>query len=91
MVDVSQFGDFPHNRDLSGKTAQDPAFWGTKSAVLRLADNKMAQGAGWDLDLLRLELKEIEVAGYDVELTGFNMGEIDALRVIGDPGTSDLT
>jgi DNA modification methylase len=62
-----------------------PGLSEVQKRALRLADNKIALGAGWDRDLLRLELKEIEIAGYDVELTGFNMGEIDAMRVVGDP------
>ncbi|MGI9492539.1 MAG: ParB/Srx family N-terminal domain-containing protein [Geminicoccaceae bacterium] len=49
--------------------------------ALRLADNKIALNAGWDLDLLKLEFGEI--AALDVELdlslTGFSMGEIDVI------------
>jgi len=49
---------------------------------LRLADNKIALNAGWDVDLLKIELEAIEIAGLDLELTGFSMGEIDVLRSI---------
>lgn len=48
---------------------------------LRIADNKIALGAGWDLDLLRTELAFIEVSGLDLGLTGFSVGEIDVLRM----------
>ena len=47
---------------------------------LRIADNKIAMNAGWDPDLLRIELADIEVSGLDLSLTGFSTGEIDALQ-----------
>ena len=47
---------------------------------LRIADNKIALNAGWDVELLRLEMAEIELSGLDLELTGFSTGEIDVLR-----------
>lgn len=62
-----------------------PGLTDIQKRALRLADNKIALGAGWDRDLLRIELKEIELEGYDLELTGFSMGEIDTLRLFGDP------
>lgn len=46
---------------------------------LRIADNKIALGAGWDPDLLRTELIEIGKEGLDLGLTGFSTGEIDVL------------
>lgn len=45
--------------------------------ALRIADNKIALGAGWDLDLLRVELSELDLGGFDVSLTGFSTGEMD--------------
>jgi len=45
--------------------------------ALRIADNKIAMNAGWDVDLLRVELEEIQAEGFNLELTGFAMGEID--------------
>ena len=44
--------------------------------ALRIADNKIALGAGWDLDLLKIELSEIEVE-MDLSITGFSTGELD--------------
>jgi hypothetical protein len=48
---------------------------------LRLADNKIALNAGWDVDLLKLELKELAdlEIGFDLSVTGFSTGEIDVL------------
>jgi DNA modification methylase len=41
-----------------------------------LADNKLALNAGWDADLLRLELAELQDLGFDLGLTGFDADEI---------------
>jgi DNA modification methylase len=46
-----------------------------------IADNKLAENAGWDRELLALELQDLlhmEV-DFDVTITGFDMGEIDVL------------
>jgi hypothetical protein len=49
--------------------------------ALRLADNKIALGAGWDLDLLKVELAELSLLDLDMDLTvtGFSTGELDLL------------
>lgn len=41
-----------------------------------LADNRLALSAGWDEDLLRIELGELQADGFDLELTGFDLDEI---------------
>ena len=41
-----------------------------------LADNRYAQDAGWDEELLRLEIESLEGMDFDVSLTGFNEDEI---------------
>ena len=46
-----------------------------------LADNKLALNAGWDEELLALELQELGVLGedFDLSVTGFSIAEIDGL------------
>jgi len=44
-----------------------------------IADNKLALNAGWDDAMLRLEFDELAELGFDLELTGFGLGEIDSL------------
>lgn len=44
-----------------------------------IADNKLALNAGWDEELLALELKELDALGFDLSLTGFVGKEIDDL------------
>ena len=41
-----------------------------------LADNRMALDAGWDEELLRIEIESLQGADFDVSLTGFNEDEI---------------
>jgi len=40
-----------------------------------LADNRMALDAGWDDELLAVELSELENLGFDMALTGFDEKE----------------
>ena len=44
-----------------------------------IADNKLAMNAGWNEEMLALELRELMEGGYDVGLTGFALPEIDEL------------
>jgi hypothetical protein len=49
-----------------------------------IADNKLALNAGWDDEMLRVEFQELQDLGFDVELTGFSMDEINALQFDSD-------
>ncbi|GEP60928.1 site-specific DNA-methyltransferase [Reyranella soli] len=51
-----------------------------------LADNRLPLSAGWDHDLLRIELTELKGLGVDLGLTGFGELELDALL---DPRADD--
>jgi len=51
----------------------------TQRRAYIIADNKLALNAGWDDALLVLELKDLNEAGFDIELTGFSLDEISAL------------
>jgi len=44
-----------------------------------IADNKLALNAGWDEEMLALEFKALNDMGFDLELTGFDLGDIDEL------------
>ncbi len=47
--------------------------------ALVIADNRLALDAGWDEEMLALELTDLADAGYELTLTGFENFEIDAL------------
>lgn len=42
-----------------------------------LADNKLAMNAGWDREILAIELQALVDLDFDVELTGFSLAEVD--------------
>jgi DNA modification methylase len=44
-----------------------------------IADNKLAEKAGWDRGLLAIELQELAEFDLDITLTGFDLPEIDGL------------
>jgi DNA modification methylase len=54
-----------------------------KRRAFAIADNKIAENAGWDRDMLMVELGELSVIlpdlGLSVDLTGFEVGEFDVL------------
>src|SRR3954451_11494118 len=52
--------------------------------AFRIMVNRSVAWADWDEDLLALELQELNEADFDLSLTGFNPGEIDALLAIPD-------
>ena len=53
-----------------------------KKRAYVLADNKLSLNAGWDNELLALELAEIGELGFDLDLTGFSADEIAALTPV---------
>jgi hypothetical protein len=58
-----------------------PGLSETQKRALRIADNKIALNAGWDLEILQLELGELASIDIDIDptLTGFSTGEIDVI------------
>ncbi len=42
-----------------------------------LADNKLAANAGWDTEILAIELQALSDLKFDLDLTGFSIAEID--------------
>lgn len=57
---------------------------------LVLADNRIALNAGWDLEMLNLELKDLSALGADLSMLGFTPKELsDALTPAGASGLTD--
>lgn len=44
-----------------------------------IADNRLALDAGWDNDLLKIELTDLDAKWFDLTLTGFDVGELALL------------
>lgn len=58
----------------------------------RLADNKIAENGGWNLELLQLEIKDLEqicAGDLDIRITGFNDAELDQIINLGDTVPAD--
>ena len=55
-----------------------------------LADNRMAMDAGWDEELLRVEIEALKGEDFDVSLTGFDEAELaDLFKDENDTGAED--
>jgi DNA modification methylase len=54
----------------------------TQRKAYILADNKLALNAGWDDNLLSIELADLKDLGFDTDLTGFSADEIAALMPV---------
>ena len=51
----------------------------TQKRAYLLADNRLAENAGWDEELLAAELEALKLEEYDLALTGFSEKELDEL------------
>ena len=79
-------------RQLGMKTVPVIELAGLSEAQKRayiIADNKLALNAGWDNELLGLELGELKDLGFDLALTGFSEEELAGLLSIGTAGLTD--
>lgn len=56
--------------------------------ALIIADNKIAENAGWDEDLLREELDALAGDAFDLDILGFSETELGELLSFEDDGTS---
>jgi DNA modification methylase len=54
-----------------------------------IADNKLALNAGWDLDLLKVELGSLQADGFDLGLIGFSGDELVELLADSTDGLTD--
>jgi ParB-like chromosome segregation protein Spo0J len=58
-----------------------------KKRAYVLADNKLALNAGWNEELLGVELLELRDAGFDMPVIGFDASELDGLmREVAEAG-----
>ena len=52
----------------------------TQRKAYIIADNKLALNAGWDNEMLALELDDLKDAGFNLSFTGFTIDDINALK-----------
>ena len=57
----------------------------TQRRALVIADNRIAENAGWDDAMLRIELESLQLEGFDLDLTGFDADELEALMPVEVP------
>jgi DNA modification methylase len=58
----------------------------TQRRALVLADNKLALNAGWDDEMLRVELEALKGDNFNLDIVGFSDAELDVLLVDPDDG-----
>lgn len=56
-----------------------------------IADNKIALNAGWDSDLLAIEIADLQSVEFDLDLLGFSADELAGLLPSEDEGATGLT
>jgi ParB-like chromosome segregation protein Spo0J len=63
----------------------------TQRRALVIADNRIAENAGWDLETLASEIEDLRLDGVSLDLLGFSDAELDALfeENQGDDGLTD--
>jgi DNA modification methylase len=61
----------------------------TKKKAYILADNKLALNAGWNMDLLSLEMGGLQDEGFDLSLIGFNETELADILADRNEGLTD--
>ena len=54
-----------------------------------LADNQLPQNAGWDMDLLSVEMKDLDAEGFDLSLIGFGDDMLANMLVDKTAGLTD--
>jgi DNA modification methylase len=59
--------------------------------ALIIADNKIAENAGWDEELLRTELQALIDEGFNLDLTGFDPDELDEIFVAEESTVEGIT
>lgn len=63
----------------------------TQRRALVIADNRIAENAGWDLDVLRIELEALQLDGFDLDITGFDADALAELIAGDEPDNEGQT
>ena len=60
----------------------------TQARAYRIADNRIAENAGWDENLLRVELEQLREAEFGLDVTGFELDEVERLLEESNDGST---
>lgn len=63
----------------------------TQRRALVITDNQLALKADWDPELLRLELADLQLADFDLAITGFDSDELEEILAGDEPTTEGQT
>ena len=63
----------------------------TQRRALVIADNRLAMNAGWDEEMLRVELESLQEGGFDLDIVGFSDDEIEDLLRAPEEATEGQT
>jgi len=55
-----------------------------QAKAYRLMDNKSHERAEWDMELLALEISDLKEEGFDLDLTGFDAGELAGIDLLNE-------
>jgi ParB family chromosome partitioning protein len=58
--------------------------------ALIIADNKLALNAGWDFEILSAEVQELKDDDFEIELLGFDAGELDDILGLSEVEVDDI-
>jgi len=63
----------------------------TQRRALVIADNRIAENAGWDDAMLRIELESLQSEGFDLDITGFDVDALAELLAGDEPDNEGQT
>ncbi|MEW9897068.1 site-specific DNA-methyltransferase [Chitinivorax sp. PXF-14] len=63
----------------------------TQRRALVIADNRIAENAGWDDAMLRIELEDLQLEGFDLDITGFDADALAELIAGDEPDNEGQT
>jgi DNA modification methylase len=92
VYDAGKAVRLPNGQDLPKGTVPVIDCTGWSEAQRRayvIADNQLALNAGWDMELLKVEIADLQAEGFELGLLGFDENFLDGL--LAPPETEGLT
>ena len=62
---------------------------GSEATAFAIADNRSAELAEWESDVLRQQLEALSAEGFEMDATGFDSSELERLLAAGNTGQGD--